>query len=40
MKKKYTDIKKGTDAVSFASKEIRIQDRGGNNIVIALVDKR
>lgn len=40
MKTKYTDIKKGTDAVSFASKEIRIQDRGGNNIVIALVDKR
>jgi hypothetical protein len=40
MKKKYTDIKKGDEDVSFTGKEIRIQDPGGKNIVIALVDRR
>jgi hypothetical protein len=39
MKKKYTDIKKGAEGVSFTGKEIQIQDREGNNIVIALVNR-
>jgi hypothetical protein len=40
MKKKYTDIKKGSEGVSFTGKEIQIQDREGKNIVIALIDRR
>lgn len=39
MKKKYTDIKKGAEGVSFTGKEIQIQDREGKNIVIALVNR-
>jgi hypothetical protein len=40
MKKKYTDIKKGAKVVSFTDKEIRIQDREGKNIAMAIVDRR
>jgi len=39
MKKKYTDIEKGSEAVSFTGKEIRIQDREGKNIAMAIVDR-
>ena len=40
MKKKYTDIKKEAEALSFTGKEIRIQDRQGKNITMAIVDRR
>jgi hypothetical protein len=39
MKKKYTDIKKGAKDISITGKEIRIQDREGRNIAMALVDR-
>ncbi len=39
-KNKRMDIKKRTECVPSTDKEIRIQDREGNNIVIALVDRR
>ena len=41
MKKKYTDITEGTpEDVLFRSRKVMIQDREGNNIVLALVHKR
>ena len=40
MKKKYTDIKKGAEVLSFNGKEIRIQDGEGKNIAMAIVDRR
>lgn len=40
MKRKYTDIKKETEGLLFTGKEVRVQDREGKNIVIALVDRR
>ena len=39
-KNKRMDIKKGLNACPSTGKEIRIQGREGNNIVIALVDRR